>query len=186
MDNTTKIFILLVVLLIIYYLNRKVTEHFMTAEKELESYYNGSTMDVDNYLVDKMECHPDCCGDQWPVPFDGLSPTEIDEVLSNKNPTEYVRTNYTCATGPNGQGCPCIRKDPYRFLVNRGNNSHSLKENEIEPTFIIDRYENRSNYSTYTPDYNTDKSVFINKPILNDLELRRPEVNIDNVSPIQA
>jgi hypothetical protein len=154
----------------------KQTEGFdVDMTTSLDDYYNGASTDgVKQYLVDTMVCHPSCCGQQWPVPFDGLTPQEIVQCVNDgkKSSTEYIRTQYRCALGPNGEGCPCINKDAYRFLVNRGNNRNSLGSDEIEPTFMIpvDKPPVNKGELYYTPLQQIDstKSVYTDVPLTND------------------
>src|SRR5580704_16566080 len=145
-DSRILTIILIVVLVgvIVWFMtksNTNQTESFISSpyqsSKELDQYYNGSTVGVEDYLVDNMTCHPSCCGDQWPVPFDGLSSSEIEKCIENRGkPGPFVRTSYSCGLGINGVGCPCVNKPAYKFLVNRGQNApHNV--DEVEPTFLI-------------------------------------------------
>lgn len=155
------------------------------SSRELNSYYNGSTDGVQNYLVDNMTCHPSCCGDQWPVPFDNLTSGEIEQCIANRGtPGPFVRTNYTCGNGINGVGCPCINKPAYKFLVNRGMNSHSIER--VEPTFLIrndipdSQLSNEQNMTPYEQ-LQTKKSMFVDGRLLNDLQLQRQPQSLANV-----
>lgn len=168
-----------------------------------------STFGVQDKLVDTMACHPDCCGDQWPVPFDGLTAGEIEQRLQEQNLSNdgpYIRTNMTCANGVNGVGCPCIKKDPYLFLVNRGNNTSSVQN--VEPTFqshTLGPYlrnnsrafaatmygDFRDNLSPYDQidDIRSRKSIRVDSPLLNDIIAQRrpvipfnPQPNSDTVN----
>jgi hypothetical protein len=152
-----------------------------SSSNELDKYYQGSTVGVEDYLVDNMTCHPSCCGDQWPVPFDGLTSGEIEKCIENRGkPGPFVRTNYTCANGLNGQGCPCIKTGPYKFLVNRGQNAHSV--DEVEPTFIIRNDITKSNYEESPSEVIQNKrSMFRNQPKINDTELQREPVNLSRI-----
>ena len=97
-------------------------EQFNISPQELDQYYLPGSVDVDDLLVDTMVCHPNCCDDQWPVSYDGLTADEIQNLISPKFDSPYVRTGYTCTSGENGVGCPCITKKAYANLVNRGQN----------------------------------------------------------------
>lgn len=158
------------------------------SEAELNTYYEGSNADIKNYLVDTMVCSKKCCGDQWPVPFEGLTSAEIEQSIATaRDPGPFVRTNYTCANGINGVGCPCISKDAYRFLVNKGRNSPNLTSDiQIEPTFLIDSkgVENNNQYNTPYENLQSYRSVFVNTPKLTDRELGRGPNPVNNVRPI--
>jgi len=93
---------------------------------------------IDDLLIDEMACHPDCCGDSWPVSYDGLDANQVQQtfvssMLDNGGP--YVRTGYTCAGGKGGVGCPCVTRDAYINLANRGQGFNGI--NKIEPTLFV-------------------------------------------------
>jgi len=168
----------------------KFTASPYESSKELDTYYQGSTVGVEDYLVDNMTCSPKCCGDQWPVPFDGLSSSEIEKCIENRGkPGPFVRTNYTCANGINGVGCPCIDKKAYLFLVNHGANDRTM--GKVEPTFLI-RNDIRTPDDEMTPyeRLQAKKSMFSDIRKINDLELQREPMSLQNVqlygSPISA
>ena len=191
----TTIIAIIVAILVIYWLffsnktvsktttTETVTEDFVNEPLDtLGAYYVPQSTQLDNYAVDAMTCHPSCCGDlatlkrgsdhwedQWPVPFDGLTPEEIQKVLSDqRNSGPFVRSNYTCANGPNGVGCPCIPKDAYLNLVNRGQKTNYA--DDIEPTFLIGG-----------PNDTQASQVYVNNRLMNDLVLQRQPQDLSNV-----
>jgi hypothetical protein len=154
-------------------------EHY---DSNLANYYNNSSLDgIKPFLVDTMTCSPACCGTQWPVPFDNMSSGQLEQCIQTVNggPSEdYVRTNMTCANGPNGVGCPCIDKRTYEFIAKRGNNDSDII-GYIDPTFIIktntdgDLSQNQDVYTPYEQ-LKAKKSYYTNERLLNDLgQLRR-------------
>ena len=159
----------------------------------MDEYYEGSTKGVEDYLVDNMTCHPSCCGDQWPVPFDGLTSREVESCIENRGtPGPFVRTNYTCANGINGVGCPCINKKAYLLLTNHGRVPRTPEIGTIEPTFLIrdgsvpdGSYEGVKNKITsmMSPyeEIQSKRSMFVDTPKLNDLELQRSQTDLSNV-----
>lgn len=170
-----------------------VPEYFgpMGSSRELNKFYEEPTAGVKHDLVDTMMCSKSCCGDASMPSFDGLTSEEFQRNISemqNNAGGPYVRTNYTCANGPGGVGCPCIDKQSYNFLTNHGSNSHSIQE--IEPTFLLGADLGKQRFfdltdqdAPYTPYevIQTSKSMFSNSPKLNDLELGRTPNPIDNV-----
>ncbi len=139
---------------------------------QLDQYYLPND-DIKHLLVDKMVCSPDCCGDQQPSVYDGLSSSQVKDIISSNLQTSmdgsYVRTNYTCGNGQNGVGCPCVTKDSYWNLANRGQNSDSWGD-EIDDTLLIDK--------PYYPSYDNlefDQSIYTNNPTINDVSLLRSQ-----------
>ena len=185
-DNRIMIIILIVGALILVYrmLSTERTEGFnnspYSASKDLDKYYEPNT-DIDDLKVDNLTCHPSCCGDQWPVPFDGLNSYEIESCLeSGTDRGPFVRSNMTCANGINGVGCPCLSKKAYLNLANRGQNAHSVEE--VEPTFFIKREVVKPTvYNTPYEEIQIRKSSYSDKRTLNDLELSRPTQNLSNL-----
>lgn len=205
--------IIVVILLIIgcVYFNKQSNEYFSPYEsqKELDEYYQSPIEGIKDYLVDTMTCSKKCCGDQWPVPFEGLSAEEIQQSIQTpREPGPFVRTNYTCANGIEGVGCPCISKDAYRFIVNKGRNEHNIDSLiQIEPTFLISGNEPKRRRGRghlghlghlghqihrgmdgdqHTP-YQTlqaYRSMFVDTPRLNDIELSRGPNPVNDVESI--
>jgi len=164
----------------------------------LDEYYEGSTKGVEDYLVDNLTCHPDCCGDQWPVPFDGLTSREVEHCIETRGtPGPFVRTNYTCANGINGVGCPCIPKKVYMLLADHGKIPRPEELQDIEPTFLIRNnnipdgtYEGvkkriQSMMSPYE-EIQSRRSMFVDTPKLNDLEYQRSETDLSNVQSYKS
>lgn len=164
------------------------TEPFVTdPSPELAQYYLPITPGKKGLLIDTLQCSPDCCGESWYVPFDGLTPSQIQKriatgVVGDGGP--YIRTNYTCGDGKGGSGCPCVTKDAYLNLANRGQ-PYDPRLEHIDPTFYVG-----GNLQTDKPvpariRAQDGKSVFVPHPRLNDLELQREPQNISNlqVSP---
>ena len=160
MSKTTlrNILIILIVLLILYFLffrknkgaelftqdlhqqqQQQQQSHHVVQQPNIINSHQTATSDIDDLLIDKLKCHPDCCGDSQYTPFDGLTSDQIKQTISTgMKGGPYVRTNYTCANGPNGAGCPCITKDAYLNLANRAQN---VWTNEyIEPTLAVGGY----------------------------------------------
>lgn len=203
-SNTRLILIVAVVALAIYVyytsyyttaydepVRENMSESFipMGSNRELNKFYEEPTAGVKNHLVDTMTCSKSCCGDSLMHSFDGLTSEEFQRNMSEiQNSTgPYVRTNYTCANGPGGVGCPCIDKQSYKFITNHGHNSHSIQA--IEPTFLLggDVRPFGPKDDEYTP-YEvllTQTSMFVNTPKLNDLELGRMPNPVDNVRSIR-
>lgn len=185
-DNRTMIIILIVgALILVYWMcSKERVENFSnspySASKELDQYYDPNS-DIDDLKVDNLTCHPSCCGDQWPVPFDGLSSYEINSCLQTQGERgPFVRSNMTCANGINGVGCPCLTTKAYLNLANRGQNAHSVEE--VEPTFYIKREVVKPMvYNTPYEEIQIRKSSFSDKRTLNDLELSRPTQNLSNL-----
>jgi hypothetical protein len=160
----------------------------ITDSVDLNNYYTNE--DINDFKVDTMACHPSCCGDQWPYPFDGLTSDEIVQAIADqsKRTSDYVRTSYTCALGDGGVGCPCINKRAYTFISSRGNNNSTYKE-YIEPTHILKHVNIPASVDeeNLTPFEITDlpKSYYSEKKTLNDYgTMARDRVNINQVSPI--
>jgi hypothetical protein len=127
--------IIIIVILIIYFIffysnNPKpqtyyIPEGFDTniSSQELEQNYLPASYGIENLVVDTLVCHPKCCGDQWPTPFDGLTADEIKQSIASRvNNNSFIRTNYTCANGENGVGCPCFTPVAHSNLVNHSQN----------------------------------------------------------------
>jgi hypothetical protein len=194
-DQGINLIIILVAVLILVYLflsNKQqpqlivIPEQFNTSSQELEKYYLPGSTGVEDLLVDTAVCHPSCCGDQWPTPFEGLTANEIEQSVSSRSQNgPFVRTGYTCAGGENGVGCPCISKDAYMHLANRGQGTSGTQN--IEPTFIL---RNQSQNGTYqvTPyeQLQTQKSVFVNHPKMNDLKLEHESQDLSNIQSYGA
>lgn len=164
------------------------------AQYELSQYFDGgdSTKGIRDYTVDTMVCSKKCCGDQWPTPFDGLSSEEVQQTISTmRNSGPFVRTNYTCANGIDGVGCPCINTKAYEFIVNHGHNAHTI--NDIEPTFLIrgdvgsrgevQGVQAGDMLSPYEA-LQAERSMFVDTPKMNDLQLQRSTNSVDKVMGI--
>lgn len=185
-DNRIMVIILIVGALILAYwiLSRERTEGFSnspySASKSLDKFYE-QNQDIADLKVDNLTCHPSCCGDQWPVPFDGLDSHEIESCLETGGERgPFVRSNMTCANGINGVGCPCLTKPAYLNLANRGQNARSV--DEPDPTFFIKREVVKPMvYNTPYEEIQIRKSSFSDKRTLNDLELTRPSKDLSNL-----
>jgi hypothetical protein len=173
-------------------------EHY---DSNLADYYNNaSTQGIKPFLVDTMTCSPACCGSQWPVPFDNLSSGQLEGCIRTANggpSTDYVRSNYTCANGPEGRGCPCIDKRAYEFLGKRGNNNSDLI-GYIDPSFIIKTNTsgaqvgnqgpmgiNRDSYNPYEQ-LKASQSYYTNERLLNDVGQMRRQYDIQHVTDYNA
>ena len=155
-----------------------------SSSAELDSQFTGSTAGVKRYLVDNMTCSPSCCGDQWPVPFDGLTSREVESCIENRGtPGPFVRTNYMCGNGINGVGCPCIPKNAYKFLAERGQNFRTGIQ--VDPTLLIRDQPKPFNESLFElSPYETiqsRKSMFRDDRRLNDLSIQRSPQGLADV-----
>lgn len=69
---------------------------------------------IDDLKLDNMKCDISCCGFQKPGIFDGLSHDELKSALITDASTDKniisANSRYICANGPNGIGCPCLKK----------------------------------------------------------------------------
>jgi hypothetical protein len=186
-NYVTIIAVVIVLALILWYSStRNQVENFdnspYQSARELNKFYEGSTKGIRNDLVDNMTCHPSCCGDQWPTPFDGLTGPEVERCIENRGvPGPFVRTNYTCANGINGVGCPCIDRQAYLFLVNHGTDQAQTMSN-IEPSFLIRNDAGPSPYEEGPyQQLIGKKSIFVDTPKINDLELQREPMPVNDV-----
>lgn len=142
---------------------------------QLDQYYLPNN-NIQHLTVDKMVCSPDCCGNQQPNIYDGLTSSQLGDTISSTLQTSadgpYVRTNYTCGNGKNGMGCPCITKDSYWNLVNRGQSSDQYNENLDDSLLISEPYH---------PSYPSHDSLELNQSIyaenlkINDYPLIRSQ-----------
>ncbi|XWV25051.1 hypothetical protein QJ856_gp0726 [Tupanvirus deep ocean] len=187
------IVVLVIVLIILYYAliddkqkqrPQYYPETFSTAAQELEQYYLPGSNGADDLLIDTMICDPKCCGDQWPAPYDGLTADELKQTIASvANNGSFVRTNYTCANGDGGVGCPCVTPKAYLNLTNRSQGIGSL--NDIEPTF---RSKNQVALQQYVPAISISQdqlqmSPYRDYPKMNDLLVQRSP---DNLTYLQA
>ncbi|QGR53935.1 hypothetical protein [Moumouvirus maliensis] len=125
------IVIIIILIIIIYFLfrsdesqNKNVYynerfENNLNTSTELKYFYQPISSQLYNSTVDTNLCHPDCCGKQWPN-SDGLTENQILDKISNMNKNHGPRSNYTCARGENGAGCPCLTSNSYNLISNRG------------------------------------------------------------------
>lgn len=121
---TVIIVIAIVILLVVLFMPKanSPTEQFMEMD-ELSQYYLPSDVGGRGLAVDRALCHPRCCGSQSAVGYDGLTANEIKETMAMQaSMPETIRTNYTCANGNAGAGCPCFDRKMFTNLVNRGQN----------------------------------------------------------------
>jgi hypothetical protein len=233
--------VVLVYLVVSYYYRPANSEGFSPyASSNMLTQYYDPNEGIRDFEVDTMVCSKKCCGDNWPTPFDGLSSSEVQQSIKTMGSDgPFVRTNYTCANGIDGVGCPCISKKAYTFLVDHGTNAHTIQA--IEPTFLIggdgsrftsypapygpishpkpfnpplSSIDQRSFGSTTTPTsldkafapdqqmvfpvdvfsreltpyqvLQSERSMFVDSPKLNDLELGRTPNPIDNVQSCGA
>ena len=146
------------------------------------------TTGIENNYVDKMVCHPSCCGDQWPVPFDGLTPEQIQKTLSDqRSGGTFVRTSYTCANGPNGVGCPCVTPQAYLNLANRGQKTDPNPR--IEPSLLIQPnklYSQTASHLSQPAEWLdgtniNNEQVLVDGRKINDLRIQRQQPYLDDV-----
>lgn len=116
----------------------------------------------DNLKIDTLECNKKCCGNDFPESLDNLSPTELlIKISARSDKSQYPRTNYMCGNGSEGSGCPCFSKAAYQNLLSRG---------------IINCTNNASTYKT-----TNDKSIYVDNPRFNDLEIQRQPHDITKI-----
>lgn len=193
-NRTYQILAILVVLVLVYYYfyasNNMGMESFSTnGANELDKYYESPVADIANYAIDNVPCSPLCCGDQWQVPFDGLTSAEIQEALVANGRDDYgrnsgvVRSNYMCGNGDGGVGCPCMGTDAYLFLNNRGNNAPD-RLHSVEPTFYVHNdLLQEGDDEDWTPfqKIQKKKSIFVGAPKLNDVSYQRKPQSLAGV-----
>lgn len=137
--NTVIIIIVVLVIIYIIYQSVQKPQQVIVTEKfdsnsELDNFYQ-----TQNSGIDAIECDPSCCGfgdKNWSAPFEGLTADQIKQsIISKVSASPSIRSNYTCANGPNGVGCPCFDKNTYNDLVNRGapTNQYSVPTGNIIP-----------------------------------------------------
>lgn len=156
-------------------------EPFQSYQRDIDA-----TDDIKKYLFDLAPCHPSCCGDTFPPSWDNLTAPEIEQTLreQQEGTSNYVRTAYSCALGPRGQGCPCITKDAYRFLAGRGNNDTSLGT-YIDPTYILKRVNipHDAIYLSEREQVEIGETSQSETPRLNDISLERNYMDLSTVQP---
>ena len=87
------------------------------------------------------------------------------------NTDSTIRTNYTCANGPNGVGCPCITPTAHSALVNHG-------QTLLQPTI------SKNNIFTIAPLLDTNpnnRQIFTDTRCINDYDITRPSYDINKV-----
>ena len=188
--NIWTIIVIIAVIILVYYLFFAPSTTQITRTTTIEGYqgvpydypeniadfYVTQSAQLQNSAIDTLTFHPSCCGDQWPVPFDGLTADQIQKTLANPgSPSPYVRTSYTCARGPNGVGCPCVPKDAYANLVNRGQN---IKCDGIEQSLLINKNAPTQTNIKLGPQ---NQQIYTDGRLLNDLRLQRPLQNVTGV-----
>lgn len=208
------IIVVIIVLFFIYMIYRSNNQHstgienfnnlsFQTypenySEIQLQQYYQIPSTGISQYTVDTMPCHPSCCGDQWPVSFDGLNSDQLQQHINNQNNPDnqgpFIRTNMTCGRGPNGVGCPCITKPGYLMLANRGQSdgSNSCVRNQVEPSLYVhssvvppnDYLAPYHNLSDYFPNSHLfNNSALTDSRLFNDEFRRTPTNDLSNLAP---
>ena len=163
-----------------------LADHYVPQSAQLQGSASAMTGDLSRSgsAIDTLPCHPACCGDQWPVPFDGLTADQIQKSLTVQGSTgPYVRTSYTCANGPGGVGCPCVPKNSYAQLVNRGQDANCI--NGIEPTLLINRNVPRSVNINLGLQSQDNQQIYTDGRLLNDLRMQRPQYAMSNVQAIE-
>lgn len=144
-----------------------------------------STNDINQYKVDQLPCHPSCCGQPTPVPFDGLTSNEIKQTLkeSNNKNGKYIENSYRCSIG--ATGCPCMPKDVFGFEASRGFNNGTQKP-WIDPTWMLNAVEVNGSTDYYTPYEKLDaqKSYYDSGRLLNDNERRVSMTSVNDVNGV--
>jgi hypothetical protein len=153
--------IILVIVAIIYYFFikpvpvKKESFNIVSDTSSLSKYYDTSALK--DIALDKIPSHPSCCGTQWPM-SDNLTPAQIQQKISNIDPTK-ISSNYTCANGPNGIGCPCLTQSSHSNLANRGQTIMAL-------------YDTNPN----------NRQVLSDTRCINDHDITRPYYDISKVT----
>lgn len=176
------IIILVIILVVITKSSNNGSEQFVPDVdiNQLDQFYVPASAGVQDMSLDAMLCHPSCCAEQS-GPFDGLTAAEIQQSLaSNVNGGPYVRSSYTCS-GPYGVGCPCITKDAYIKLANRGQASNNTAD-DIEPTFFVGANLQNNQQMPLAPFVSNADTVFVDNVRMNDNGLRRPPQNVNMVN----
>lgn len=209
-NNQTFMILIIVGAFVLFYLysTRNTNRETFDGSNQLDTFYDGgSTAGIEDFLVDTMTCSKDCCGDQFPAPYDGLTAPELEHNLALQGKqTPFVRTNMMCSGGINeGVGCPCVKKNAYKFLVNRGDNAltgqESCGRDFIEPTLLIRDIPSNSaigNFAgsgslfdgvsprdsdmlSYAEVIQAKKSMRVNTPLDNSMFYQRPMQDLNNV-----
>lgn len=190
-NSNTYLIIIIIAILVLFWLlsnyeKSSITEYFSPIRDNLENYFiPQSDGDLKELNLDTMQCHKSCCGNQWYTSFDGLNSKELIETIRTGSAMDngpFVRSNYTCANGDGGTGCPCIPKKAYFNLVNRGQSDIWQGYEDIEPTFHVGAEALDASNNMAPDEYiNSRNSIFINDRKLNDLELQRIPQQITNL-----
>jgi len=168
-------------------------EPFITdPSPELNRYYEGGTAGIKDLLIDRMKCDPSCCGDMRADFYGEMNPLELQQALASSMTGDggpYVRTNYQCANGVGGTGCPCITPKAYLNLANRGLPEPTYP-GEINPTFWVgaDVAQKELEYPPVPARIRSQdgKSIFVPSPKINDLQLQRAPEPVTNVQRAPA
>ncbi len=193
-QKTAVIFIIfLAVLFVVNQYGGKFTEGFAPCEETKFTPYmdhismtpDPSTSDVNQYKVDQLPCHPSCCGQPTPVPFDGLTSNEVKQTLKDSNSNKggkFIENSYRCSIG--ATGCPCMPKDVFGFEASRGFNNGTQKP-WIDPTWMLNAVEvegSQDYYSNYQK-LDASRSYYDSGRLLNDNE---PRVSMTNVNDVDG
>ncbi len=109
------LWIIVVLIIVIFLLTRN--------KKELVENFRD-----ENYKVDLMKCSQDCCGSSWYT---------ADQIEKNKNKkTKVVSSNLRCSNGVSS-GCPCMNKQQYNYLANRGGNFPFGYDDSIHDSYYV-------------------------------------------------
>jgi hypothetical protein len=142
-----------------------------------------STKGVEPYKIDQLPCHPSCCGQPTPVPFDGLTSNELKQCLANSNNKDgkYVWNSFRCSYG--ATGCPCMPKSVFGFESSRGWNNGTQKP-WIDPTWMLNGKEVDAQSDVNVPPYqklDAQKSYYDSGRLLNDNQQRVAQTDVKNV-----
>jgi hypothetical protein len=100
---------------------------FIVVLPNIECYFYKTKKEDTDYMTNTLSeplkvsekiCSESCCNyTQW-------TPLNPDLQMYAHNPNSpYVPSNYTCNQGNNtGRGCPCLTKEDYKYLTNKGGN----------------------------------------------------------------
>lgn len=166
--------------------NLRDSNHFSLPQ--LDDYYVPQSDDIKDLTIDTLKCSPECCADEWSGSLDGLTSSEIQLAMATRSVGgPYVSSGYTCANGEGGVGCPCITPKAYLNLANRGQNNE-INSKYIDSTFFVGSNAdspslntNNSQLTNLFDQLQQRKSVYVNSPKLNDLNLQRRPQNITNL-----
>lgn len=155
----------------------------------LSDFYKNPSASLSGLSVDSVRCDPSCCSFNTTPTYDNLTSGEIATVLATRHEkSPYIKTDYTCANGAGGVGCPCVTKSTYNMIASRGQNTGdpsanldpSLYVNADQSSFDPNYFENLSMLNR-TWDINSKGSPYSPNRKFNDVHLQRLPFDISNI-----